>query len=803
MTARLVQVALPLPLAEPYTYAVPETLGDRVVAGARVVVPVRRRELIGIVVGEALEPPAMVAREILGAPDAEPALLPDLLRTAEWLAGYYGAPLGLTLRAMLPAGLWGESRLLLQVTGPSPGGGLAGHLHEWLERRGGQGALSAAQRALKKPLWDVADRLVRVGCAEWVVEPADTSAAVATERRLVLAGEPLTLVERGERFARAPRQRALYEALESLGGGAALRHLRDRLDFKDGVIRALLDSGLVTSEVVEAPRDPFAGDPGTPAPATPTAEQAQALLTLDALAPGGGALLLGVTGSGKTLVYLEAIRRAVESGHGAIILVPEIGLTPQTVSRVRGVFGDQVAVLHSALSDGERADAWRSVRRGERQVVVGARSAIFAPVPALGVIVVDEEHEASYKNGETPRYHAREVARVRASIAGARLILGSATPSLETLERAREGLTVVPLPSRVGDRPLPPVEILDLRQEPLVPGLGGVAWAERLDAGITTALARREQVLLLLNRRGFSAFLQCPSCGDVPECPNCSISLTVHRTPDALRCHYCGHQEPLRTACAACGHAVQRALGVGTQQLERLVAERFPEARLARMDLDTTSTKWSHHRILGAVGRGEVDILIGTQMIAKGMDFPNVTLVGVVDADTALHLPDFRAAERTFQLVAQVAGRAGRGPRGGRVLVQTRNPGHHALVHAARHDVAAFAAEEREHRASPLYPPLTGLVNLVVSGEDPDAVATRVGEWAGWWDALLTGRAPDVALLGPAPCPIARIKSRYRWHLVLKGPAGTLGKLVRYVAPRLGPKGGTRTTLDRDPVSLL
>lgn len=803
MTARLVQVALPLPLAEPYTYAVPETLGDRVVAGARVVVPVRRRELIGIVVGEAPEPPAMAAREILGAPDAEPALLPDLLRTAEWIAGYYGAPLGLTLRAMLPAGLWGESRLLLQVTGPSPGGGLAGQLHEWLERRGGQAALATAQRALKKPLWDVADRLVRVGSAEWVVEPADTSAAIATERRLVLQGEPLTLVERGERFARAPRQRALYEALESLGGAADLRHLRDRLAFKDGVIRALLTTGLVASAVVEVPRDPFAGDPGTPAPPTPTAEQAQALRTLDLLAPGDSALLLGVTGSGKTLVYLEAIRRAVDAGQGAIILVPEIGLTPQTVSRVRGVFGDRVAVLHSALSDGERADAWRAVRRGERMVVVGARSAIFAPLPALGVIVVDEEHEATYKNGETPRYHAREVARVRASIAGARLILGSATPSLETLERARDGLTVVQLPSRVGDRPLPPVELLDLRHEPLVPGLGGVAWAEKLDAGITTALARREQVLLLLNRRGFSAFLQCPSCGDVPQCPDCSISLTVHRTPEALRCHYCGHQEPLRTACAACGHAVQRALGVGTQQLERLVADRFPEARVARMDLDTTSTKWSHHRILGAVGRGEVDILIGTQMIAKGMDFPNVTLVGVVDADTALYLPDFRAAERTFQLVAQVAGRAGRGPSGGRVLVQTRQPDHHALVHAARHDVAAFAEEERAHRTAPLYPPLTGLVNLVVSGEDPDAVANRAGEWAGWWDALLTRRAPEVALLGPAPCPVARIKARYRWHLVLKGPAATLGKLVRYVAPRLGAKGGTRTSLDRDPVSLL
>lgn len=802
MTARLVQVALPLPLAAPYTYAVPETLGDRVGPGARVVVPVRRRELVGVVVSAAEEPPVAPPREILAAPDPEPAVLPDLLRTAEWLAGYYGAPLGLSLRAMLPAGLWGESRLLLRVAGPSPGGGLAGQLHEWLERRGGEGALASAQRALGRPLWDVADRLVRVGAAEWQVQPPDLSGHTATRRQLVLAAETLTLLERKERFARAPRQRALYEALEALGGTADLAHVRDRLGFGDGVIRGLVDGGLVRREEVEAPRDPFAGDPGTPAPAVPTPEQAAAIGAISALPPGGEALLFGVTGSGKTLVYLEAVRRTLEEGLGAIILVPEIGLTPQTVSRVRGVFGDQVAVLHSALSDGERADAWRAVRRGERRVVVGARSAIFAPLPALGMVVVDEEHEASYKNGEAPRYHARDVARVRARMAGARVVLGSATPSLESLERARAGLVLLRLPTRVGDRPLPPVELLDLRREPLVRGLG-IPWAERLDAAIGDALARREQVLLLLNRRGFAAFLQCPACGEVPGCPNCSISLTVHRAPDALRCHYCSHQAPVPESCPACGHAVQRALGVGTQQLERVVAERFPEARLARMDLDTTSTKWSHHRILGAVGRGEVDILVGTQMIAKGMDFPNVTLVGVVDADTALHLPDFRAAERTFQLLAQVAGRAGRGPRGGRVLVQTRQPHHHALVHAAGHDVEGFAAAERALRAAPAYPPVTSLANVVVSGEDPEAVAARAAESAAWWEALLARRAPEVLLLGPAPCPVPRLKSRYRWHLVLKGPSAVLGRLVRYAAPRQGARGGVRVTLDRDPVSLL
>lgn len=804
MTARLVQVALPLPLAEPYTYAVPETLEDRVVPGARVVVPVRRRELIGVVMAAAERAPTVEVREILAAPDPEPALLPDLLRTAEWIAGYYGAPPGLALRVMLPAGLWGESRLLLRVVAASPGGGLAGQLHHWLERRGGEGALAAAQRAFRKPLWEVADRLVRAAAAEWVVEPADVAAAVATETRLVLSGEPLTLLERERRFQRAPRQRALYDTLEALGGTAAVGHLKDRLGFGDGVIRALLATGVVRRETVESPRDPFADDPGTPAPAVPTPNQTEALTRIAALPAGGEALLFGVTGSGKTLVYLEAIRRAVEMGKGGLILVPEIALTPQTVSRVRGVFGDSVAVLHSGLSDGERADAWRAIRRGTKRVVVGARSAVFAPLDRLGVIVVDEEHEASYKNGETPRYHARDVARVRARIAGAALLLGSATPSLETIERAAGRVALIRLPDRIGARPLPPVELLDLRRESLVRGVGGVPWSERLDAAIGDALAEGRQVLLLLNRRGYSGFLQCGACGEVPKCPNCSISLTVHRTPDALRCHYCGHQEPPRTACAACGHAVHRAVGIGTQQLERVVAERFPEARLARMDLDTTSTKWSHHRILEAVGRGEVDVLLGTQMIAKGMDFPRVTVVGVVDADTGLHLPDFPAAERTFQLLAQVAGRAGRGPFGGRVLVQTRNPDHHALEYAVRHDVEGFLARERRLRESPVYPPFTGLVNIVVSGEDPAVVATRAGEWAEWWTRLLTRRAPEVSLLGPAPCPIARLRRRYRWHLVLKGPPVLLGRLVRYAAPRLGGgRGETRTTLDRDPVSLL
>jgi primosomal protein N' (replication factor Y) len=809
--ARLAQVALPLPLASSYTYRIPETLADRVVPGARVVVPVRRRELIGIVVSTDAPAPEAEPRDILAAPDDDAAVPASVLAVAEWIAGYYGAPLGLTLKCVLPAGMWGASEVVVSLrTSGRVTGGVAGDVLEWLDRRGGEAPVATAARALKRPLWDVLDRLARVGAVVLRVDPPDVGAAGATERVVTIGGDAPTLLERDALFRRAPKQRRLFEALEQLGGGAQMRHVVSQLGFTPAVIRALKARGLVRIGLAERLRDPFADSPATPPPTALTPDQGAALSVIEQLGPGESALLFGVTGSGKTLVYLEAVRRMLDTGRGAIVLVPEIGLTPQTVSRFRGAFGDQVAVLHSGLSDGERADAWRMLRRGERRVAVGARSAIFAPVPNLGMIVLDEEHEATYKNGETPRYHAREVAAVRARIEGARLLLGSATPSLETLVRAETvraaqepRLRLLRLPQRIGSRPLPPVELIDLRVAPRVPATGGLAWSEALDAAIVATLARREQALLLLNRRGFAAFLQCPDCGEVWQCPRCSISLTVHQTPPGLRCHYCGHQEPLPFTCRACANPVQQMRGIGTQQLERLLAERYPEARISRMDLDTTSTKWSHQRILGAVGAGDVDLLIGTQMIAKGLDFPNVTLVGVVDADTGLYLPDFRSAERTFQLLAQVAGRTGRGPKGGRVLVQTRNPTHHALVWAARHDVEGFLQEERELRAEPPYPPAVSLVNLLVSGVEEVVVGRAAADLADWCQALSETHKLPIMVLGPAPCPLARLKDRWRWHVLLKGPTDSLGRVVRYAAGRLPRRHGARIVIDRDPVSLL
>jgi primosomal protein N' (replication factor Y) len=737
-------VVLPLRLSTPYRYTVPASLAARAVPGARVVVPLQRRRATGIVVALAETPPAQPPRALLEAPDREPALSPALLRLGEWLSRYYGCPLGLALRPLLPGVLWGGR----------------------LARR----------------------------------EPAPL-----TERTIVLTQSLPSLVDRERAFARAPRRRVAYEALEALGGSAPWRHLVQQLRVTPAVLDGLVRQGLAREERSTQLRDPFAGIADAPPP-VPTDDQRRTVAAIASAPVDPPVLIEGVTGSGKTLVYLELLRRVVDAGGGAIVLVPEIALTPQTVARIRGVFGDQVAVLHSGLSDGERADAWHALRTGRRRVAVGARSAVFAPVQQLGAIVVDEEHEPSYKQGTAPRYHARDVAAVRARLEGARLVLGSATPSLETLHGVATGaVRRFALPRRIGDRPLPPVQLVDLRSAARAPDAGAVPWSETLDAAVREALERREQVMLLLNRRGFSSFLQCPSCGYVPECPRCAIALTLHATPPALRCHYCSHEAPVPEACARCGRPTQRRRGLGTQQLEHFVGLRFPAARIARMDLDTTSTKWGHHRILERVGRREVDILLGTQMIAKGLDFPSVTVVGVVDADTSLHFPDFRSAERTFQLVAQVAGRAGRGPAGGRVVVQTRVPDHHALQAAAAHDVRAFAAAELPLRAppQPAYPPYVGLVRFVALGKQEQtaaARATRLAQWLRRANAERLGAA--LTVLGPAACPIARLHGRWRWHVLVKaGEPRALGRLMR--AWRGQGRGAAAIVADRDPVALL
>jgi len=664
----LVDVALPIPLPRTFTYRSAAPLEP----GTRVRVSFSGRRLIGWVTGVAQAPRELKnLRDVEAVLDERPSVPADVLELCRFIAGYYTTPLGLVLRGALPA------------------------------------ALSVTARR---------------------------SAPERTRRVLRITRELPSLTMRDEVFGRAQRQRECYEAIEAMGGSADLAHLRDTLGFSANVIAALVQKDVVAVGTEREHRDPFIDiDPGAPIAHSPSPAQRAVLdvlidaakrspafrapvssVSADAPAEGGRPFLLhGVTGSGKTLVYIELLREVVQrQGRGAIVLVPEIALTPQTVARFRAEFGDVVAVLHSALSDGERYDAWRALRDGERRIAIGARSAIFAPVPDLGAIIVDEEHESSYKQSESPRYHARELAVVRAGIARAVCVLGSATPALESWHNAGRGkYALLSLPDRVEGRPLPPVEIIDLRRERRmedespVPRPGPLILAGPLVDAINDNLLRGEQSILLLNRRGYATFVQCRACGNVWQCPQCNVSLTFHRGRRRLICHYCLHDESPPDRCTECRSDDVSFRGVGTEQVERNVAEIFPRARIARMDVDTTSAKWAHHEILERVGAGDVDILLGTQMIAKGLDFPNVTLVGVINADVAMNLPDFRASERTFQLLTQVAGRAGRGPKGGRVLIQTSLPQHYAIRCAVTHDYHAFAERELAERIEPGYPP--------------------------------------------------------------------------------------------------
>ncbi|HJU86390.1 MAG TPA: primosomal protein N', partial [Gemmatimonadota bacterium] len=606
--------------------------------------------------------------------------------------------------------------------------------------------------------------------------------------------------------ARAPQQRRAWTAALELGAPIERSAFCDALGISEGVVAALAARGLLTLEEREVALDPYAGGGALPDVAVegePSPEQRTAIEAIRAAlaAPGRSEpiLLQGVTGSGKTRVYVEAVAEVLARGGRAIVLVPEIGLAAPTVARFRSRFGDRVAVLHSGLSRGERASAWSRVRSGDARVAIGARSALFAPVGRADLVVVDEEHETAYKQDETPRYLARDVAVYRGALEGGVVVLGSATPSLESRARADEGkYRRLTLPDRIAGRPMPEVEIVDLAREGALvgPGLSDV-----LVEALGDTLAAGDQALLFLNRRGFASFVQCTDCGWVGACPNCRISLTYHQRPPRLQCHYCDHREPVPDVCPACSGRRLDTRGLGTQQVEAAVATRFPRARIGRMDLDTTGPKWSHARLYRAMQTREIDVLVGTQMIAKGFDLPGVALVGVVSADTALHFPDFRSSERTFQLLVQVAGRAGRGNAPGRVLFQTWLPEHFVLTAAAAHDYEAFYGRERRDREALGYPPATRLANVVVSGPDPAAVEEAIARVAA--DAR---RHEDLTVVGPAPAPLERLRGRWRHHVLLKATSPQpLDRVLRELARReeelVG--GSSRLEIDRDPLSLL
>jgi len=865
-----VEVAVPLPLFQSFTYRID---GPPPPPGTRVLVPFRQSEQVGWVLGESDPEGISQIRTILDVLESEPSIPGELIELARWISDYYVAPLGLVLRSMLPSLLSEGSREVLRVT-PAGLAAIAGKEEVVAEPSGhsqrGTGAphgrsgdsafplssrlhsilRSAADRKdgirpaiLKKnvggrTIWPEIRQLTAEGLLEHEVLPP-TDAPIRQRRVVQVINWLGDLVAREELFARSPRQRACFEWLEGAGGRCDLTSLQETQGFSRAVVAGLEEKGLVVIEEEEHLRDPFRGraavEPPKLIPSPAQAEAIAALVEAARSAPPTPFLLHGVTGSGKTLVYIDLLKEVVgRLGRSAIVLVPEISLTPQTVSRFRAWFGEEVAVLHSALTPGERYDQWRQIRRGEKRVVVGARSALFAPLPDLGAIVVDEEHDGSYKQSEAPRYQARDVAVIRARLTGAVCVLGSATPSLESWRNVREGkFQLLSLHERVEGRPAPPVEIVDLRElrskKRSPPEQGGGVLSPRLVAAVRDRIAKGEQTILLLNRRGYASFVQCRECGEVVECPNCSVSLTFHRASGHLRCHHCRHEEEAPAKCPGCGADELSYRGLGTEQVERVVIETFPGARIARMDVDTTSGRWSHQEILDRVERGEVDLLLGTQMIAKGLDFPRVTLVGVVNADVGIHLPDFRASERSFQLLSQVAGRAGRGPLGGEVIIQSSLPEHYVLRSVLAHDVHGFVEREMEERRNPPYPPHLRLVNVVLSSPDPELAAKGAEAAARWIRKELKGRGGEavragvgseggvsqrsesgdspsrIGLIGPAPSPIERLHRRWRWHFFLRGGGvrETTNLLRKFLEEFQPPAGDLRIAVDRDPVALL
>ncbi|MDA8100298.1 MAG: primosomal protein N' [Nitrospiraceae bacterium] len=596
---------------------------------------------------------------------------------------------------------------------------------------------------------------------------------------------------------RGPKQEALLHLLLD----RQVVPYDDLGDFASSTIKAVVGAGFAVSVEEEIVEQPIGISPASDAPPSLMPEQARAVQAITESIAGGRFetfLLHGVTGSGKTEVYLHAI--ASLAGRGAIVLVPEIALTPQLVDRFRKRFGDRIAVLHSGLTDRERADEYRRIRDGRVQVAIGARSAVFAPFPSLGLVIVDEEHENSYKQDEGLHYHARDVAVMRAKFSAAVCVLGSATPSLESFFNARAGkYRILSIANRVDHRPLPEVKVVDRRAEQSKADCSSL-----LVGAMQERVARREQALLLLNRRGFSTVLICGDCGKVLQCPGCSVSLTFHKREGLLKCHYCDFHMPPPEKCPACGGLSLKPLGSGTQRIEEEVAACAPSARISRMDSDSVRGRKAYEELLGRVDRGETDILLGTQMIAKGHDFPSVTLVGVVDADVGLNLPDFRSAEKTFQLITQAAGRAGRGDAAGEVIIQTSNPGHYALVHSRTHDYAGFYDEEIEYRMELGYPPVRRMIKIEVKSGQERLARESASRAADRIRRLLKGK--ETTLLGPAPSPIAKVRGKYRYQLLLLSPKREVLRMLAVEARSVVEQAYGRkvqVSVDVDPVNLM
>jgi primosomal protein N' (replication factor Y) len=801
-----IEVAINIPSDRTFTYAVPAECRGEIAVGKRVLVPFGKRSLTGTVVGIRRLTDRQDTKEIARVLDREPLFHEEDLRFYRWAAEYYFTPLGRALGEILPGGIDIESLLWAVKLGdsrdPRP---LQRDILEALGRRPAGMALRSLEKELgRKALLAELKRLEGRGLVRLEERFRKPAVREKTEKIVARTEAPAGQAKLSD------RQRQALQTLESRGGRARIADFPD-VDGARSLFRALERKGLVTLQDRTAMRslEPAAAIGRTDAPLTLTPEQQTALESiLKGIASGvfSPFLLHGVTGSGKTEVYIHAITEAIRRGGRVLYLVPEIALTPQLVGRLEHRFSaGQIAVLHSGIGQALRYDQWRRIVRGEAQIVVGARSAVFAPVRDLRLIVVDEEHDTSYKQDERMPYNARDLAVVRAKQQGAVVVLGSATPGLQSFYNTREKeFGYLALTRRVERREMPGVEIVDMKGE-RDPNGKVRPLSRLLTEQIGRTLEAGKQSLLFLNRRGFNTYHYCGDCAHVFRCLNCAVSLTHHLSEGALRCHYCDFAVKAPPVCPECGGTRILSYGLGTERLAAEVQSLFPQARVARMDSDTTSARGSHGRILAALGRGDIDILVGTQMITKGHDFPDVTLVGVVSADATLNMPDFRSAERTFQILTQVSGRSGRGEQPGTVVIQTLNPGHYAIQRTREHDFAGFFEDEIALRRDLQYPPFSRMINLVVSGTDKDRVekgAARLGQKA---KKLAAGDEVKTRLtvIGPMEAPLAKVRGRYRWQLLVRG------KQVRplHVFVRRLVEGtdipGCEIRVDVDPVNFM
>ncbi|CAN5866480.1 primosomal protein N' [soil metagenome] len=806
---RLATVAVPVPSIGALSYRLPEHLGVPV-PGARVLVPLGTRVLTGVVVaveapgsGTSVPPsgsptPLQDLKDVIDILDAQAFLPPDVLRLVQWVAEYYACGAGEALASAMPPRAWIESERHAQITD-------AGRDRLALER--GLRAEILASLADRKPVR--VDTLATRSGIHGALTVLEADGLVVITRPLKGTASAFRTV----RVATCTLSEAVPKGARQLEAVALLRAAADGIDTAElaargisaATLKRLVDLGLAVIHRRRVDRDPFeeaAALPTVPRrQVTLTKEQADACARLDTASASGFqcALLHGVTGSGKTEIYLRLAAAVRDRGRGVLLLVPEIALTPAVAALFRGAFGERVAIQHSGLSDGERHDQWHRIRRGEVDVVVGTRSAVFAPIVNLGLLIVDEEHDGSYKQEETPRYHGRDVAVMRGQQAGALVVLGSATPSMESFHNARHGrYQLVTLERRVLDRPMADVRIIDMRGEFAAHGPDVILSGALVEA-IGARMDKKEQAMVLLNRRGFATVVFCRQCGDSLQCPNCSVSLTVHKAIRRARCHYCNYSMGIPTTCANCAGPYLEQLGFGTERIEAEIRAAFPDARVSRVDRDTVRRRGAITGMLSRFAAGEVDILVGTQMIAKGHDFPRVTLVGVISADVGLGMADFRAGERTFQLLTQVAGRSGRGELRGEALVQTIHPDHYSIRHACRQDYAGFFADEIRFRTEMRYPPAIAMINAVVKARTREAAMADANDLV---RALRWGGEP-YRILGPAPAPLSRLKGEHRAQFFVKGTHRAAMRKALVAALEARPEIRRRTIVDVDPMSVL